>query len=224
MSRYADRLLADGERIALRSRQHPIAIVASTVWFWVAAVVAVIFFLLGRLVAWAPIDWLALFGLLGAVASLAWRTLAWRFQDYLVTDRRVIKVEGIANRQASDSSLRRVDDAVLRQGILGRLLGYGDLALLTEGDASVEGFRMLAHPTDFKRAMLDAKFALERESGDRLPGPALRVPLPVGSVPARPMTLDEVATALARLADLRDRGAIGADDYDAKKRDLLGRI
>ncbi len=38
------------------------------------------------------------------------------------------------------------------------------------------------------------------------------------------MTLEEVATALARLADLRDRGAISAADYDAKKAELLGRI
>ncbi len=223
MSRYADRLLADGERIVLRSRQHPIAVVVSA-WFWALSAAAVIFFLLGRLIAWAPIDWLALFGLLGALVSLTWRTLAWRFQDYLVTDRRVVKVEGIADRQASDSALRRVDDAVLRQGILGRLLGYGDLAILTEGDASVQGFRMLAHPTDFKRAMLDAKFALEHETGERTPGPALRAPLTAGSVPARAMTLEEVATALARLADLRDRGAINAADYDAKKAELLGRI
>ncbi len=182
MSRYADRLLADGERIVLRSRQHPIAVVVS-VWFWVLSAVAVIFFLLGRLVAWAPIDWLALFGLLGALASLAWRTLAWRFQDYLVTDRRVVEVGGSPIGRPRIARSGRVDDAVLRQGILGRVLGYGDLALLTEGDASVQGFRMLAHPTDFKRAMLDAKFALERETGDRTPGPALRAPLTVGSGP-----------------------------------------
>lgn len=224
MARYAERLLADGERIVFRSRQHGIAIVATSVAFWVLLAAAVIFFLLGRLIAWVPLDWLALFGLLGALARLAWRTTAWWFQDFLVTDRRVIKVEGIANRQAADSSLRKVDDAVLRQGVLGRLLGYGDLAILAEGEASVDGFRMLARPTEFKKAMLEAKYALERVTGGPLPGPAVRIPVPAGATPARAMTLDEVVAALARLADLRDRGAISAADYDAKKAEFLARI
>jgi hypothetical protein len=35
---------------------------------------------------------------------------------------------------------------------------------------------------------------------------------------------DEVARTLTTLADLRDRGAISAEEYEAKKADLLGRL
>jgi hypothetical protein len=35
---------------------------------------------------------------------------------------------------------------------------------------------------------------------------------------------DEVTRTLANLADLRDRGAISAEEYEAKKTDLLGRL
>jgi hypothetical protein len=35
---------------------------------------------------------------------------------------------------------------------------------------------------------------------------------------------DEVARSLARLAALRDSGAITAEDYEAKKQELLGRL
>jgi hypothetical protein len=35
---------------------------------------------------------------------------------------------------------------------------------------------------------------------------------------------DEVTRTLASLADLRDRGAISAEEYEAKKTDLLGRL
>ena len=37
-------------------------------------------------------------------------------------------------------------------------------------------------------------------------------------------TPDEVMQALSRLADLRDNGAITAEEYEAKKQELLGRL
>ena len=39
-----------------------------------------------------------------------WR---WLSQDYLITNRRVVKVEGIINKRSADSSLEKINDAVL---------------------------------------------------------------------------------------------------------------
>jgi hypothetical protein len=51
------------------------------------------------------------------------------------------------------------------------------------------------------------------------PQPAAPAPL------ADPIdTPEEVTAALARLADLRDRGAITSGEYEVKKRELLGRL
>ena len=41
---------------------------------------------------------------------------------------------------------------------------------------------------------------------------------------ARDLSPDEVTRTLASLADLRDRGAITAEEYEPKKADLLGRL
>jgi hypothetical protein len=38
------------------------------------------------------------------------------------------------------------------------------------------------------------------------------------------MSADDVTRTLASLADLRDRGAISAEEYEAKKADLLRRL
>jgi hypothetical protein len=43
-------------------------------------------------------------------------------------------------------------------------------------------------------------------------------------VAPRDLSPDEVTRTLANLADLRDRGAITAEDYEQKKADLLGRL
>lgn len=251
MARYADGLLADGERIELRTRQHWFAIVAFTIWFWVFAVVAILFFLLGQWIRFEPFGWLSLAGLVLALIWLVWRYIGWSFQDYIVTNRRVIKVEGILTKQSADSSLEKINDAVLRQGVLARLLGYGDLEILTAAETTVDRFRMLNRPTDFKKAMLNAKYALERDISAPMPSPPLRAaaepsapadvsgpprdaaPTPIQgasvttaptSEPARPMTADEVTATLHQLADLRDRGAISVEDYEAKKSELLGRL
>jgi len=49
-----------------------------------------------------------------------------------------------------------------------------------------------------------------------------------GSVPGRPgpatLSSDELTRTLATLADLRDRGAISAEEYERKKADLLARL
>ena len=56
----------------------------------------------------------------------------------------------------------------------------------------------------------------------RPPAPAggRRQPRRAGS----PSDPDEVTRTLANLADLRDRGAITPEEYEAKKADLLGRL
>ncbi len=54
------------------------------------------------------------------------------------------------------------------------------------------------------------------------PPPAPRAAVPDAS--AHRMSPDEVTQTLARLADLRDRGAITPEEYESKKRELLDRI
>ena len=38
------------------------------------------------------------------------------------------------------------------------------------------------------------------------------------------MSGDEVTAALGRLGDLRDRGIVTPEEFEAKKRELLGRL
>ena len=233
MARYADNLLADGERIVLRTRQHWLATIfeGRTAWaIFIASVV--LFFLSGSVASEIPqrvFQWIAL-GLL--LISLFWLVqvyVSWYAEDYMVTNRRVLKVEGVFRKRSADSSLEKINDAVLEQSVLGRMLGYGDLEILTAAETSVDRYRMLAGAAQFKKTMLDEKHSLEEEFL-RVPAPPLRAApvmtaAPAEAAPAKPgMTSTEVTKALGELADLRDRGAISAEDYEAKKSELLGRI
>lgn len=221
MARYADSMLADGEVIAVRRRQHILATFIDGRVPWALFAAFVILFLLsiqldqGTLRDLVGYVVLALF-----IVSVGWLVKvywAWYAQDYIVTNRRVLKVEGILNKRLADSSLEKVNDAVLEQNLFGRLLGYGDLDILTAADVAVDRYRMLADAPSFKKAMLDQKHLLELEP-TRLPAP------PLGASAPRTMSSDEITRALDDLAGLRARGAITAEEYEAKKRDLLARL
>ncbi len=249
LTRYADRLLSDGERVALRGRQHLLAtlIEGRVAWaIFVASLVLVVLDLqLEPGFIRTAFGWVGL-GLL--VVGLLWLTqiyVSWYAQDYVITNRRVMKVEGVLKKRSADSSLEKINDAVLEQSVLGRMLGYGDLDILTANEQSVDRYRMLSQAQQFKRTMLDEKHKLESESF-QIPAPPLRAPVPTSEmVPATPaptpapapvapaapaepaareMSSDEITKALGDLADLRDRGAITPEEYEAKKADLLGRL
>jgi hypothetical protein len=253
VARYADQLLADGERVILRTRQHWLATIAEGRTPWAILIASLVLIALntqlGANLLRDVLGYVA-FGLL--VLALVWLAIvywSWYAQDYLVTSRRVLKVDGILRKRAADSSLEKINDAVLEQSVLGRMLGYGDLEIMTAAETSVDHYSFLAGAQTFKKTMLDAKHALEQEVYD-FPGPPLRAaPTPTSSlaagaaaVPAAPaaaaatpsssgatagppaMTPDEITRALGNLADLRDRGAISPEEYEAKKQDLLGRL
>ena len=163
------------------------------------------------------------------IIAIAWIGLVvwrWSAQDYIVTNLRVIKVEGILNKHSADSSLEKINDAVLDQSLFGRMLGFGDLDILTANEESVDRYKWLNKAASFKKEMLNQKVALE--SGLQ-PGPSAPVrrpvPAPVAAAPAQAADdADEVTDTLSRLADLRDRGAISPEEYEAKKAELLGRL
>jgi hypothetical protein len=266
VARYADRLLADGERVAMRGRQHVLATIIEGRVAWsvlVASLIIVIldaFFLsatddAGRFVRQA-FGWIGLALLVIALAWLLKIYVEWYAEDYLITNRRVMKVEGVLKKRSADSSLEKINDAVLEQSVLGRMLGYGNLEILTAAEESVDQYRMLAQVQLFKRTMLDEKHKLEQEAF-QIPAPPLRAsvpmpppapepvaapaaaaapasdPAPVAdaastpgeAAPVKPgMTSDEITKTLGNIADLRDRGAITPEEYEAKKQELLGRL
>jgi len=237
LARYADRLLADGERVALRARQHVLATFLEGRIAWALLVLSIVVLVLDLQLSPNIIrdlfGWVGLALLLIGLAWIGQIYLAWYSQDYLVTNRRVIKVEGILSKRSADSSLEKINDAVLQQSVLGRMLGYGDLDIMTAAEESVDRYRMLSQAQTFKRTMLDEKHKLEQEAF-QIPAPPLRAapPPPPEPAPAPPpaaptprqMSSEEITSALGDLADLRDRGAISPEEYEAKKQDLLGRL
>lgn len=153
---------------------------------------------------------------------LFWGFLVWNNRRYLVTTHRVIHVEGIFNKNVLDSSLEKVNDISMTQSVMGRLLGYGDLVILTASELGKNPLRRLARPVAFKTMILDQKEKLGEL--DRFEARAARAARPEPEAPAPAPAEPSVPDLIAELAELRDKGIITAEEFEAKKAELLARL
>jgi membrane protein YdbS with pleckstrin-like domain len=243
MANYAESLLASGERVVRREHQHWFILVANTRYAILALIGAA---LLTFVSVWFGVDgvlWQAL-GVLTLVlfvygiAAFLWGILRYRNEEYLITNRRLIHAEGVVNKKTTDSSLEKINDAVLTESMFGRMFGFGDLDVLTASEEGIERLRMLRDAKDFKKAMIEAKHELEVEVARPVmppirsepavavapvAAPVAAPPAPVPAAPAAPPSTD-IGAALDRLGDLRDRGLITPEEYAAKRQELLDRL
>ena len=181
---YADGLLSTGERIIHRAKQHPFIFIWGARWTILAIVLASVLWWFSAAMSGdglsgsvrAILGWVILAMYVGGIAVFAWTALRYVNQEYVLTNRRVIQVEGVLNRSATDSSLEKINDAVLSQSVFGRMFDFGDLRVLTAAEAGIESFRMIRGPITFKKRMLDAKheYEVDMERAGSPPSPPIR--------------------------------------------------
>jgi uncharacterized membrane protein YdbT with pleckstrin-like domain len=205
---YLDQLLAPGERIVVRTRRHAVVLLRNVgaALFLIVAGLFLAIYIGGvgrftepaRVWSWGGVA-LAAVGLL--VALPAW--LRWRSEEYLVTDRRVIQLEGVLSKRVLDSNLEKVNDVRLSQSLAGRLFGFGTIEILTASEGGVNRLDQVPVPLEFKRAMMATRGAGGAAAVAPLAGPA------------------STADRLAALEDLKRRGLISDDEYRAKRAAIL---
>ena len=134
-------------------------------------------------------------------------TLIWNNHEYLVTNRRVIQISGIFNKNVVDSSLEKVNDVKMNQSFFGRLFDYGDVEILTASEIGVNLFKRIGDPVKFKTAMLNAKEKLGySESG------------------AHAQRTESIPAQIAELDELRKKGIVTEAEFQIKKKELLAKM
>ena len=206
---YIESLLGRDEIVLFQTRQHTIVIARHLFLYGILLVLIVgasIFLWQGT----AQQEWLAL--LIVAIPVLIRLLLVlmnWWNERYLITNRRVVQLEGVINKQVTDSSLEKVNDVVMEQSVLGRILDYGDIRIITGSDIGVNDLERIAGPRTFKRAMLDSKAGIGDDDA------SLRS-LDAGD--------DDIPALIERLARLHEQGILSKEEFERKKSDLLSRL
>ena len=202
---YIQRMLGENERILLITRQHwfvlfsaILAEITITLLLIAAFSVATIYYPL------AAIGFVLVFL---PLISMLRDILIWTNHEYLVTNRRVIQISGIFNKNVVDSSLEKVNDVKMTQSFFGRLFDYGDVEILTASEIGVNLFKRIGNPVKFKTAMLNAKEKLGYEG--------------TGTHAQR---TDSIPEQIAELDKLRKQGIVTEAEFQAKKKELLAKM
>ncbi len=213
---YLEGLMGRKEEIVFKSRQHWLVIVPKLL-LWTVILLLVV--LITVSLALTPLHGRALVLLL-ALAFPLWRIMVnflnWWNEQYVITNRRVIQLEGIINKHSIDSSLEKVNDVVLQQSAIGRVLNYGDVQILTASELGVNLFRRMARPVRFKTEMLNQKEAMSQL--DIFEDTAARV------LDEEAPTAGDSPELIAELDELRKRRIITDEEFQEKKRALLARL
>jgi hypothetical protein len=199
---------------------------------WRAALAGVAILVFALLMMFLPsfklTGWIAIVVALVPAAEVIRIALDWWNERYIITNRRVMEVRGTINKNVRDSALEKVNDVELNQSIVGRLLGYGTVQIITGSDIGVNQFRRISNPVRFKREMLNAKENYQRTAVDyddeTVGSRAAFAAGKAAKVADVDSTKDDIPELIADLDELRQKGIISEEEFQAKKTELLARL
>jgi uncharacterized membrane protein YdbT with pleckstrin-like domain len=236
---YLNQLLGDDEQILYVTRRHWLVLAGeilseSVLTLALAVLISLVLALWPPAAPWVALGYLLL---LLPIISLGRDVAVWANHKFVVTNRRILHVAGVLDKDITDSSLEKVNDVKLEQSLWGRLFNFGNVEILTASELGVNKFGQIADPIKFKTAMLNAKHRLEqnedfpqaRASGrakaaapsladrmnEQLAPAASSVP---ASVPA------DIPGLLSQLDQLRQAGVLTEAEFQNKKAQLLARL
>jgi len=153
---------------------------------------------------------LALAGVIVGVA-LIWalaRYVELAANQYVLTDRRLLRLRGIVSQSSMDSYLDKINNVEHHQTFWGRLFGYGDVEIDTASESGAEVFPRISQPLAFKRAVDAATVAFRNA--------------PPGQTAAT--AASSGAERIRELKRLLDDGLISPAEFEAKRKQLLDQI
>ena len=158
---YVERHLLAGERVLYKTRLHWVLFVKPAL----VVLAGVILMVLLRQVQDPP--WLWIFGAAVALIGLVWAFVHYvevMTSEFAVTTSRLILKVGLISRYTTELLLAKVESIGVQQGLIGRVLNYGDLTVTGTGGAR-EVFRRVRDPIGFRNHVQQASLGAGSTKG-----------------------------------------------------------
>jgi uncharacterized membrane protein YdbT with pleckstrin-like domain len=202
---YTTRHLMSGEVVVRQTRLHSIIFLPAATLLLLAIILFAVIYRAGedaRKELVIP-EVIALVALTAAIPPFVRRSSS----EFVVTNKRVLVKIGFLRRHSTEILLRQVEGITVDQGILGRMLGFG--TIVVEGTGSDRTpYRGIASPMEFRLAVQEQ---IEANAGPGYAG------APLQQQPAR----EDRYSTLLRLNELKEKGALTAEEFDREKARIL---
>jgi uncharacterized membrane protein YdbT with pleckstrin-like domain len=215
---FPRKLLIPGEEVVLELRPHWVALSLPALVALAAVVLG------GWLIAKADgtMRTVVLVGVVVVLIVYPLRKLLWWVtSQFVVTTSRVIHREGFIAKRSMEIPLDKINDVRFEQGIFERVMGAGTLIIQSASEAGRNEFAFIRHPEEVQKTIYHASETeqdrqIQRNVDQMSQAAATTTPRPPGG--AAP----NVTTELERLADLRARGVLTEEEFQAQKARILG--
>jgi uncharacterized membrane protein YdbT with pleckstrin-like domain len=201
---FPRRLLVPGEELVLDLRPHPVALVAPGIVSLAAIVLGI--WVISK--AHGNVKWVVLAAV--AIVLIAYpirRLTDWLTSHFVVTSDRIIHRRGLIAKSSMEIPLEAINDVRFEQGVIDRMIGAGTLVIQSASEAGREDFSHIRKPEEVQKTIYEQG---EKNQTRMHQG---------GGAAASPST----TTELQRLADLRDKGVLTEQEFQAQKAKILGR-
>lgn len=167
-SAFVSRYLFPTERFRTEQRRHPIhiakrlalGVLVTFVLGWAAGLLAKYNVDYGM--AAAVVIWVLLIG------YLLWDVVEWYVCRFVLTNKRIMLIEGVFTRNVAMMPLARVTDMKYTQSPLGRVLGYGTFEIESAGqDQALRRVENLPNPTDLYLQVVEEMYEPEASEARR---------------------------------------------------------
>lgn len=99
-----------------------------------------------------------------------WDVVEWYYDRFILTNKRVMLIEGVISRNVAMMPLSRVTDMKYTQSPLGRVLGYGTFELESAGqEQALRNVPNLPNPTDLYLQVVEEMYEPEASEARRRP-------------------------------------------------------
>jgi membrane protein YdbS with pleckstrin-like domain len=193
----------------------------ATVLFW-AVVLGVVAGIVGNSI-------LVIIALGLIVAALGWfiaRYVVWSTTSFVVTTDRLINRQGVFGRQGTEIPLERVNTVFFAQTFFERLIGSGDLEIESAGEQGSQKFANIRKPLNVQNEIYRQMEENENRKYDRvgrnLAGAGGGAPgRGGGAIGGGDLSIPD---QIEKLDQLRQKGIISNEEFQAKKVELLDRM
>jgi uncharacterized membrane protein YdbT with pleckstrin-like domain len=201
---FPRRLLIEGEELVLDLRPHWIALVMPAV-----ATIAAIAVMIVLYETFEEPVFDNVVGVAGGLFLLAYplrKLIDWLTSHFVVTSDRIIHRRGFIAKYSMEVPLEAINDVRFEQGIIDRIIGAGTLVVQSASEAGRQVFDHIRKPEMVQKTIYhQGELNQQRMRG----GGAGR-------------SSHTATSELERLADLRARGVLTEEEFQAQKRRILG--
>jgi uncharacterized membrane protein YdbT with pleckstrin-like domain len=136
---------------------------------------------------------------------------------WAVTDLRVIDEYGVLSHNSKESPLDKINNVSYNQTFLGRLFGYGNVQIQTAAEVGSTTYRNVEKPKELKDTITQMQ---EDYKKSQIYNQAHELAKAIVSESKKSATIN-AADEVEKLYDLKQRGILTEDEYNARKKKLL---